>query len=205
MGQITSGLRAVLSSAGVYNLFQHAVGAERARREFVHKYVRPQAGDRVLDIGCGTGEILEHLPATEYFGFDASQEYIDSASARFGSRGRFACETVTSKTLQTLAAFDIVLAVGILHHLDDHEAIALLTLAKNALVPGGRLITLDVCYVEGQSPIARFIISRDRGQNVRNNAGYEGLARAVFVRVEGVVRHDLARVPLTHLIMECTA
>ena len=104
--------------------------------------VRPRRGDQILDIGCGTAEILEHLPEIQYFGFDASQKYIDAAKARFGNRGTFSCDTVTTATLQRLAASDVVLAVGILHHLDDSDATSLLELAKAALKPGGRLVTL---------------------------------------------------------------
>ena len=33
-------------------------------------------GDRILDIGCGTGDILKSLPHFEYVGSDTNEMYI---------------------------------------------------------------------------------------------------------------------------------
>jgi hypothetical protein len=65
------------------------------------------------------------------------------------------------------------------------------------------LITLDPCFVEGQSPIARYLVSRDRGQHVRDVKGYQTLMSSLFASVTCDVRHDFARFPYTHLMMEC--
>ena len=97
----------------------------------------------------------------------------------------------------------MVLAVGVLHHLDDSESISLLKLAYTALKEGGRLVTYDGCYVEGQSKMAQFIISQDRGRYIRKKGEYYNLACQVFKNVKQDLRHDLLRIPYTHLIMEC--
>ncbi len=204
MSQIESGVRAILSHPRVYNAFQSLMGARRGRRDFAEHFVRAQPGERVLDVGCGTAEILSYLPHVEYFGFDVSQQYIEAARSRFGERGRFFCQELTPVLLETLPKFDLVLTVGLLHHLDDAYAAALLRMIKDALRPGGRLISLDPVFELGQNPIARFIVSRDRGQNVRTAMAYRALAEHVFSDVHGVVRHQ-TWIPYTHWIMECTA
>jgi cyclopropane fatty-acyl-phospholipid synthase-like methyltransferase len=140
----------------------------------------------------------------KYVGFDASQEYIKAAQTRYGVRATFICEQVSTTTLKEPSSFDIVLAIGILHHLDDAEALQLFHLAQAALKPGGRLITFDGVFVEKQSPFARYIISRDRGQNVRTKEGYLAIASQVFSNIAVTIRHDLLRIPYTHLILECT-
>lgn len=112
---------------------------------------------------------------------------------------------MTGGTLGQLPPFDIVLAVAVLDHLDDAGATALLTQARSALRAGGRMVTMDPCSTNPQSPVARFVIGRDRGRNVRSRDGYRALACGVFARVEAHVGTDLSRIPYTHLVMECTA
>jgi hypothetical protein len=56
----------------------------------------------------------------------------------------------------------------------------------------------------GQSRAARFLISKDRGQNVRSGEGYRDLALSRFDRVELIRRDDMLNIPYTHAILECT-
>lgn len=204
MSQITSGLHAILSKPAIYNLFQNAMGAVRVRRDFVRDFVKPTKNIRILDIGCGTAEILHCLPEdSEYWGYDISPQYIEAARERFGSRGRFHCGFLDREALLSMPKFDVVLAVGVLHHLSDHEANSLFALANEALKDEGRMVTLDPCFANGQNPIARYLIGKDRGQNVREAEGYRALAAGSFSKIRGVLRHR-AWIPYTHWIMECT-
>ncbi len=94
------------------------------------------------------------------------------------------------------------MAVGVLHHLDDEAVLQLLELAKSALKDGGRLVTLDPCFDKDQNPIARYLVSKDRGQNVRSADQYHELGCNVFEQVTGEVKHR-SWIPYTHWIMEC--
>ena len=205
MTQTTSGIRAILSVGRVYDSFQDLSGARRARRRFADEYIRAAPGHRILDIGCGTAAILEHLPGVEYWGFDLSRDYVETARTRYGARGNFYCSDISEVNLQKLPRFDVVLALGVLHHLDDAGVLTLLRLARTAFGETGRLITWDPCYVDRQSVLRRLIIGMDRGRNVRDELGYQRLCEAVFGRVHGHIRHDLLRIPYTHAIFECRA
>ena len=112
-------------------------------------------------------------------------------------------EAVNAELVRKYAGFDLVLATGVLHHLTDAEAVDLFRVAHAALKPGGRLVTLDGCFSPGQSFVARQMLKNDRGQYVRDEAGYLALARQVFVEVTPTVTTDLLRIPYTHLVMEC--
>lgn len=196
-------LRRVLSAPIAYRALGFLTG-QGGRARFVGEHVRVTAGMRVLDIGCGPGDILEYLPRdVDYLGFDLSEEYIASARKRYGGRAQFFCQSVTVADLRQHPPFDIVIASGVLHHLNDEEAIELFRLAHSALHVGGRVVTLDGCFVPGQSTAARALLKMDRGKHVRTEPGYVGLARAVFEQVRSTIRHDLLRLPYTHIILEC--
>lgn len=207
MSETTHGLRAVLSNSKIYDLFQRIMGAKKGRAFFAERYIRAQNGDRVLDVGCGTAEIRDFLPAVEYYGFDPNPHYIKSAQNRLCDVPgcMFFCTPVDKVTLSALPKFDIVLALGVLHHLDDTDAVQLTKLAKAALKDKGRLILVDPCFVEGQSVIARFFAGRDRGQHVRDVNSYRKLMNAAFANVTTEIRHDMLWFPYTHVIMECVA
>jgi SAM-dependent methyltransferase len=202
MGMKITDIRLLLGIPRIYSLFQRAVRGE-SDRFFVTNHVRPVEGDKILDIGCGPGDILKYMPAVDYVGFDADPRSIDAATRRYGDKGRFFCDKVTADSVKEVAHFDIVLAVAILHHLSDREAFDLFGLAWRVLKPGGRLVSWDPCYTERQSAFSRYLMSRDRGRFVRDKEGYERLARDVFSRVDSWVHMDLLRLPLPSIITEC--
>jgi SAM-dependent methyltransferase len=204
VGQQTTGLRAILSNPGVYSFFQNLMGTQKLRTDFVRDYIRPDADHRcILDVGCGPADILDCLPPVEYYGFDISEAYIEQAGARFGSRGTFSCGILKLSDLDNLPKFDVVLALGVLHHLDDETAGELCNIAYHALRPGGRFVTFDPCFTDPQNPVARFLVSMDRGQNVRTEEEYRGVASQVFSTHRSLVKHR-AWIPYTHCFMECT-
>lgn len=196
--------RRVLAIPAIYRLLGKVL-SRNSRLRFVDEYVRPQMGSRILDLGCGPGDILEYLKDVDYVGLDMNFAYIESANQRYGDRATFLCKEVggSGGSLSELPPFDIVLASGLVHHLNDAEAIGFFELTRSVLRSGGKLVTIDPCYVKGQSPIARSLISMDRGQCVRTKKEYTALASAVFNDMRITVLHDLLRIPYTHIITEC--
>lgn len=205
MSQITTGIHAILSHPAVYDAFQDFMGAKKGRSQMTADHIRPFSGMRILDLGCGTADILAYLPHDiAYVGYDMSAEYIDAAKKKFADRGTFHCRLLEEAEAAGLEKFDLVMGIGVLHHLDDAQAAQFMALAKSALKPDGRVLVRDPVYAAGQNPVARFLVSRDRGQHVRSQAGYEAIARAAFAHVEGWLTHK-TWVPYTHWTMECKA
>lgn len=203
--QITTGLRSVLSLPSVYSSFQNLVGAQRLRRDIVDHYIRPTVGDTVLDIGCGPGDMLAFLPDVDYVGVDMSEDYIHAARETHGGRGEFYVGDAQDMGRVADQKFDLILAIGLLHHMDGEGAKGLFQFSASVLNPAGRMITLDPCFCDGQASLARWLVSLDRGQNIRTKQEYLELAEPAFGRVTGDVRDDLLRMPYTHCVLVCEA
>ena len=203
MSQITTGIRAILSNPYVYEFFQKIMGATKGRKKFISEFIAPYPVNSILDIGCGPADILASLPDVTYYGFDISERYIKKARGAYGSKGNFFAKHLTPDDIDTLPKFDLVLLTGVLHHVDDETGINIMKMAQDALKPKGRLITTDCCLVDGQNPLARFLINKDRGQNIKSEEGYLRLARSVFKDVGSTIHHQ-AWIPYTHCFMVCT-
>jgi len=179
------------------------VGAEHGRSTLVREHVRPRPGARVLDLGCGPGELVRYLGNVEYVGVDINPDYVAYAKRVHGDRAEFRIGDAAELD-PALRGFDVVVAFGVLHHLDDAGVRKLFEGAADALEARGRLVTVDPTLTPAQSRTARLVILADRGRYVRNPAEYERLAAPLF-EVETAVRSDLLRIPYTHCILECTA
>ncbi len=106
---------------------------------------------RLLDIGCGTGRLLElvapHVAAAT--GVDASRDMLALARTRLAEHNLTHC-AVRQADLYRLpfpdAAFDIVTLQMVLHYAEDPAAA--LAEAARVLKPEGRLILLDLAAHE---------------------------------------------------------
>lgn len=202
--QKTTGIYSILSVAWVYEALMTLLGGKRKRQILVNEYIRPEKGMKILDCGCGPAEIVAFLPEVEYLGIDLSPAYIEKARAKFGDYGEFQVQSAAEIAVSD-RKFELVMALGMLHHLNDEQAKALLETAYSALIRGGRLLTFDGVFVEKQSSLARFFLKCDRGQNVRWQKEYEALAAGVFGsdNVVSDIRTDMTRIPYAHILIEC--
>jgi SAM-dependent methyltransferase len=183
-----------------YIALQYVVGGAKMR-EVALTELGLREGERVLDLGCGPAYYVGRLPPVDYVGFDTDADSIAWARRRFGDRGRFFCEELAERHLREIGRFDAVMMMGLLHHLDEPACDALLRLVGEALVPGGRAVSLDTVLYEGQSALSRALAKNDRGDFVRTPAGFERLARRSFGAVQGRVVGDCGLVVSAHYLM----
>lgn len=193
------GLRAQLLKAPiVYEYLTYGLSRPGLASWLGSELIGAQPGMRVLDIGCGTAQILEQLPEIEYVGIDHNRRYISAAQQRFGSRGAFYLRDVNAFEFTSFGKFDRVLLLGVLHHLSDDEGARLMVKLAACLTPTGRLITFDNALVKGHHPIATALSKLDRGRYSRSPESYRRIIESNFAVEKEVIRHDLMRVPYSH-------
>lgn len=201
MASLLQKLGAVLSSTQLFAAYQWAIGAPRCHRRFIHEFVKPSPEDRILDLGCGFGASINYLPRTaEYVGIDVSREYIAAARRCFENRGTFICSAIEDVDPNVLGSFDLAISFGVLHHLDDRGAHAMLRLVSKTVRSGGRLVTIDPCYAAKQPAVAQFLIRNDRGRFVRDREGYRKLCME-YGKTDVRMVSDMLRIPYTQAVV----
>ncbi len=184
----------------LYTTFQTLVEKNFSGKNLISNYIHPIPGCRILDIGCGPATITNDLPEdVEYFGIDNNPLYIKQAVEKYPHHS-FQVADINHFSPDRENYFDRVIAIGVLHHLNDGECDKLISLAYTALKPGGVFITYDGVFVENQNPIARMLLHMDRGKFVRTRNEYVSLIGKFFATVNDTLRHDTLRLPYSVLI-----
>jgi trans-aconitate 2-methyltransferase len=97
----------------------------------------PQPGERILDVGCGTGQLTAEISGSgaQVVGIDSAASMIEQARQNFPDL-RF--EQVSVTAMPYREEFDGVFSNATLHWVRDAEAAAVGI--SRALKPGGRLV-----------------------------------------------------------------
>ncbi len=75
--------------------------------KILHATIHPQ--DTILDVGCGTGNLVPFLPACKYTGLDLVDEFIEEARRRFPEFS-FRCDDVIH---EHAASYDWMVMIGL--------------------------------------------------------------------------------------------
>jgi trans-aconitate 2-methyltransferase len=99
----------------------------------------PPPGARVVDLGCGTGELtaglVERWQPAELIGLDSSASMLAEAEPRSGGPLRFVAGDLAHPALE--GTFDVILANASLQWVPDHPQV--LARWTGLLAPGGQL------------------------------------------------------------------
>ena len=114
----------------------------------------PERAERVLDLACGTGIVLEQLakryPDAELVGVDLTEEYLDVARAKLAKIGVAATLVhANAETAPLEGKFDTVCSSYLPKYVDADRLIDHLT---PHVAPGGTVAFHDFTYPKGLVP-----------------------------------------------------
>jgi len=170
----------------------------------------PARRGRALEVGCGTGGLLEKLVRefTHVTAVDADENMAATAGHRLATNPRVTvCHAAFEGFASTVddGAFDLITMVAVLHHLDLEETLATI---PRLLAPGGRLLVVGLARVDSRSDLAIDLVSAAVNPMVgvakhpRSAPRSSGPAEAppvAPVKAPSMTMTDVARAASTHL------
>ena len=119
---------------------------ENKAKDFI-RLLSPQPGERILELGCGWGGMLDLIDDetggnAELSGFTLSGEQLTHMRQR-GRSGVSLTNFVT--TTYPTAWYDKIFSMGAWEHVRPNEVLPLLHTLYRALKPGGRLVQQFIC------------------------------------------------------------
>jgi ubiquinone/menaquinone biosynthesis C-methylase UbiE len=170
----------------LYDPVVRVTSRESAFKRRLLEIAELKAGDRVLDLGCGTGTLAiaagQARPGAEITGLDGDPEVLARARQKASSAGAHVDfdQGLSTDLPYGDGRFDIVLSTLFFHHLEPAAKRGTAAEIARVLRPGGRLVVAD--WAPPQDALMRIaflaVRSLDGFELTRENA--EGLLPSIF-------------------------
>ena len=139
--------------------------AQHAKYDLVARKLDLQAGQRLLDVGCGWGGMVRHA-AREYgvraLGVTLSREQAEWAQQKIKEEGLDHLAEVRHLDYRDVkeTAFDAVSSIGLTEHIGVDRYPAYFRFLRDKLVPGGRLLNHCITRPDNKSTQTGAFIDR---------------------------------------------
>jgi SAM-dependent methyltransferase len=184
-------------------------GSKELLKDILHPFLdcADIAGRCVAEIGSGTGRIVSMLleaGAAHVAAIEPSRAF-EVLARRFANMSeRVCCQNLSGEAIAGLGPFDLVLSIGVLHHIPDPSSVVEATM--QALRPGGRFLV----WVYGREGNAAYLwfVQPVRALTIHLPdlvlhlivrlldiplAAYIGLCRFISLPMRNYMRHVLGR------------
>jgi 2-polyprenyl-3-methyl-5-hydroxy-6-metoxy-1,4-benzoquinol methylase len=190
----------LLDSTIIYKSFQFLIKRFNTDSRLFRDFFVFEENAIILDCGCGPGTYRRYIKSDNYIGLDINKNHIEAAKQSY-PRDTFFTQDLTKFNNIKLNNADVVLMIGILHHLDDKACINMFKNLNNIINPNGIIYTIDPVFIPHQRKIAKFLASRDKGDFVRDPKSYNKLVGSKY-QVDDIIINNLLRLPYDHYFMK---
>lgn len=196
----------VFDNANLYNLFQLGVQKSGTKDFLSSEILKTDSVERVLDFGSGIGHHSQLFQGKQYLGIEPSESCVLSAKRLYkDSTATFLLGDHTALKSLPKSTFDLVFAIGVLHHIDDLVFNEFVNQAFRLLKPGARLMTFDPVLHGNQSTLSKWVVKQDRGHWVRTENEYLAVIKTVFSGdTDSRIYSKLLRIPYDHILINTT-
>ncbi len=149
----------------IYAFIQLFAGGKEKNFLIIRDHMNLKPGDKVLDVGCGTGEAAPFFKEG-YTGIDPSEDYLEFARKKHGDRfSKFNGERIDFPD----GSFNFVFINNVFHHISDEVANTLIAEMKRVCKTGGRVYIADAIWPTNKwNIIGKAIFALDLGKFQRS-------------------------------------
>jgi len=182
----------------LYDYFCAVVGLGKGFKNKIVSSVNLKGNERILDVGCGTGMLLEALkrkyPNIKAMGIDPDRKALEIAARRLGRNGfDVELKQAFAESLPVDAeSIDFAFSSLAFHHIPHSKKLRALKEAYRVLKSDGRFLIVDLN--EGGNPLFRFFsfvfeeaeLIKDNIKNLTS----EFLPQAGFRNIRALFKHS---------------
>ena len=188
-----------------YNIYQSTIGyngwLKRYYKTFIFPEIQKKSDISLLDLGCGTGNIITKLPTyIHYTGIDYQRNYIDYCIKKY-PQCTFICQNAIYD-INLNRKFDIIISEALISNFDDKN---IEKVFKNIIKLSNEntvIIISDLNFNKNNSKIENFLLKHERGNILRGREEYVKILSKYF-KIKTIEEMDnIYRIPYKKIVFK---
>ena len=201
-------MKRLLKYPQVYNFYQRLIGADSYLKKFAYVFLNQGDNIKILDLGCGTSNILKFLTLSKkeknisYVGIDVSEKYIEYTKKKFPD-GVYFVQSVCDQ-INVDMKFDLIICLAVMAALDDDKLKDMFGVICSKANMSTKIILSDMNCRENANALEKFFYRNERNSYVRREEEYRQIITQYF-NIDKVHYWDnVYRIPYSKVIFECS-